>query len=79
MPTAPIWSNMLLGKNLFFKINTFLLMMFNIGNLNRHRRVAVKAFENFCVAQLEERTTAISERRMGILKRTQLGKGNILP
>ncbi|CAF3777950.1 unnamed protein product [Rotaria sordida] len=42
MPTAPIWSNMLLG------------------NLSRHRRVAVKSFENFCVAQLEQRTTAIS-------------------
>ncbi|CAF5126582.1 unnamed protein product, partial [Rotaria sp. Silwood1] len=55
MPTAPIWSNMLLG------------------NASRHRRLAVKSFENFCVAQLEQRTTAISERRMGILKRTQLG------
>ncbi|CAF1368369.1 unnamed protein product, partial [Rotaria sordida] len=49
MPTAPIWSNMLLG------------------NLSRHRRLAVKSFENFTIAQLEQRTTAISERRMDVL------------
>jgi hypothetical protein len=53
-------------------------MMLNTGNLSRHRRAAAKSFESFCIAQLEQRTTAISERRMCILKRTQLGKLNIL-
>ncbi|CAF2986039.1 unnamed protein product [Rotaria sp. Silwood2] len=72
MPTAPIWSNMLLGKSFFFKINILLFMMFNMGNLSVQRRLAAKSFKNFCIAQLEQRTTAISERRMGIFKRTQL-------
>ncbi|CAF4455530.1 unnamed protein product [Rotaria sp. Silwood2] len=72
MSTAPIWSNVLLGKSFFFKINILLFMMFNMGNLSVHRRLAAKSFKNFCIAQLEQRTTAISERRMGIFKRTQL-------
>ncbi|CAF2908496.1 unnamed protein product [Rotaria sp. Silwood2] len=44
------------------------------GDLSRHRRRMVQSFETMTIHKEEQRTTAISERRMGILKRTQLGK-----
>lgn len=43
------------------------------GDLSRHRRRIVRSFESLAVMEPEQRTTAISERRMGILKRAQLG------
>jgi hypothetical protein len=69
---------MLLGENLFL-INRTLLTIFFIGDLTRHRRRTVRKFERFCVGQHEQRTTAISERRMCILKRVQLGKLHFHP
>ena len=44
------------------------------GDLTRHRRRMVRAFESVIIDNEEQCTTAISERRMGILKRHQLGK-----
>lgn len=45
-----------------------------IGDLSRHRRRMVQSFESILLLSEEQRTTATSERRMGILKRVQLGK-----
>ena len=44
-----------------------------IGDLTRHRRRMVRSFESIVLHNEEQRTTAISERRMGIMKRNQLG------
>ncbi|CAF5202705.1 unnamed protein product, partial [Rotaria magnacalcarata] len=44
-----------------------------LGDLTRHHRRIVQSFERVFITLPEQRTTAISERRMGILKRTQLG------
>ncbi|CAF2090284.1 unnamed protein product [Rotaria magnacalcarata] len=44
-----------------------------LGDLNRHRRRIVRSYESIILLNKEQRTTAISERRMGIVKRNQLG------
>ncbi|CAF2149342.1 unnamed protein product [Rotaria magnacalcarata] len=44
-----------------------------LGDLTRHHRRIVQSFERVLITLPEQRTTAISERLMGILKRTQLG------
>ncbi|CAM4769922.1 unnamed protein product [Rotaria magnacalcarata] len=44
-----------------------------LGDLNRHRRRIVRSYESIIRLNKEQRTTAISERRMGIVKRNQLG------
>ncbi|CAF4076111.1 unnamed protein product [Adineta steineri] len=44
-----------------------------LGDLTRHRRRIIQSFERMRNTHPEQQTTAISERRMGILKRTQLG------
>ncbi|CAF0912387.1 unnamed protein product [Adineta ricciae] len=44
-----------------------------LGNLSRHGRESVHAFDALLVSTHDQRTNAISERRMGIVKRTQLG------
>ncbi|CAF1441600.1 unnamed protein product [Adineta ricciae] len=74
MPTLPIWSNLLLGKriSLVHTISKSTVYSFE-GDLTRHRRKIVRSFERIISQTPEQRTTAISERRMGILKRTQLG------
>ena len=46
--------------------------MLFIGDLSRHNRRVVRSYERMTISHLEQRTTAISERRMGILKRTQV-------
>jgi hypothetical protein len=51
-----------------------LIIFLRIGDLTRHRRRVIRSFERIHIPHSEQRTTAISERRMGILKRTQLGK-----
>lgn len=51
-----------------------LFTFYLIGDLTRHRRRLVRSFERLGISSPEQRTTANSERRMGILKRTQLGK-----
>ncbi|CAF4803751.1 unnamed protein product [Rotaria sp. Silwood1] len=43
-----------------------------IGDLSRHRQRLVRSFECLMIQEPEQRTTANSERRMGILKRAQL-------
>ncbi|CAF3829497.1 unnamed protein product [Rotaria sordida] len=43
------------------------------GDLTRHRRRIVQSYERILIMSPQQRTTAISERRMCILKRTQLG------
>ncbi|CAF4309019.1 unnamed protein product, partial [Rotaria magnacalcarata] len=43
-----------------------------LGDLNRHRRRIVRSYESIIRLNKEQRTTAISERRMGIVKRNQL-------
>ncbi|CAF4164381.1 unnamed protein product [Rotaria sp. Silwood2] len=43
-----------------------------IGDLGRHRRRIVQSYERILIMNPQQKTTAISERRMGILKRTQL-------
>jgi hypothetical protein len=69
LPTAPIWSNLLLGNSRSKK--KFYFAFFFAGNLKRHgntiERIEAWPFD-------EQRSTANSERRMCILKRTQLGK-----
>ena len=47
------------------------------GNLSRHRRRIVQSFERILITLPQQQTTANSERRKGILKRTQLGTPNI--
>ncbi len=42
--------------------------------MTRHRRRLVRSFERLGISLPEQRTTSTSERRMGVLKRTQLGK-----
>ncbi len=44
------------------------------GNLSRHGTYAIRAFDNLLLSSHDQRTNAISERRMAIVKRTQLGK-----
>ncbi|CAF0954609.1 unnamed protein product [Adineta steineri] len=44
-----------------------------LGNLSRHGQSSVHAFDTLLVSTHDQRTNAISERRMGIVKRTQLG------
>lgn len=44
------------------------------GDLSRHGRQLVQRFEGMIVDNEEQKTTGISERRMGIVKRVQLGK-----
>ena len=77
MPTSPVWSNLLLGKSISLpqSYQHAVPLRFQ-GDLNRHRRRIVRSFEKLTMSTPEQRTTAISERRMGILKRTQLGKQN---
>jgi hypothetical protein len=74
MPTAVVWSNLLLGSTLYSAAMLISNISFYIGDLSRHRRRIVRSFETITIHKEEQRTTAISERRMGILKRTQLGK-----
>ena len=50
-----------------------MIFTFPIGDVRRHRRCIVRSFERLSMTEPEQRTTAISERRMGILKRAQLG------
>ena len=77
MPTSPVWSNLLLGKSISLtQWNRHVVPLCFQGDLNRHRRRIVRSFEKLTVTAPEQRTTVISERRMGILKRTQLGKMN---
>ena len=77
MPTAPIWSNLLLRETNSLHCHCcYPSVIHTLGDLNRHRRRVVRSFERFGVTEPEQRTTAISERRMGILKRAQLGKTN---
>jgi hypothetical protein len=69
LPTAPIWSNLLLG--IMDENRCLLRYAFALGDLKRYTdavdRIEALPFD-------EQRTTANSERRMCILKRTQLGK-----
>ncbi|CAF4682520.1 unnamed protein product [Rotaria socialis] len=44
-----------------------------LGNLSRHGASTVRAFDNLLLSTHNQRTNAISERRMSIVKRTQLG------
>ncbi|CAF4150543.1 unnamed protein product [Rotaria sp. Silwood2] len=44
-----------------------------LGNLSRHGTSAIRAFDNLLLSTHDQRTNAISERRMSIVKRTQLG------
>lgn len=78
MPTAPVWSNLLLGEiNYLDYYWNYPNVIHTLGDLHRHSRRVVRSFERLGVTQPEQRTTANSERRMGILKRAQLGKGNM--
>ncbi|CAF1593854.1 unnamed protein product [Rotaria magnacalcarata] len=43
-----------------------------LGDLSRHNRQIIHSFENIATNNEEQRTTAISERRMNIVKRNQL-------
>ncbi|CAF4653450.1 unnamed protein product [Rotaria magnacalcarata] len=43
------------------------------GNLSRHGTSTVRAFDNLLLSSHNQRTNAMSERRMSIVKRTQLG------
>ncbi|CAF2091330.1 unnamed protein product [Rotaria magnacalcarata] len=43
------------------------------GNLSRHGTSTVHVFDNLLLSSHNQRTNAISERRMSIVKRTQLG------
>ncbi|CAF4271109.1 unnamed protein product [Rotaria magnacalcarata] len=43
-----------------------------LGNLSRHGTSTVRAFDNLLLSSHNQRTNAISERRMSIVKRTQL-------
>ncbi|CAF3717580.1 unnamed protein product [Rotaria sordida] len=44
-----------------------------LGDLSRHVISSIRAFDNLLLNQHDQRTNAISERRMAIVKRTQLG------
>ncbi|CAF3628835.1 unnamed protein product [Rotaria sordida] len=44
-----------------------------LGNLSRHGTSAIRAYDNLLLSSHDQRTNAISERRMSIVKRTQLG------
>ncbi|CAM4754078.1 unnamed protein product, partial [Rotaria magnacalcarata] len=44
-----------------------------LGNLSRHGTSTVRAFDNLLLSSHNQRTNAMSERRMSIVKRTQLG------
>ncbi|CAF4455987.1 unnamed protein product, partial [Rotaria sp. Silwood2] len=44
-----------------------------LGNLSRHVTSSIRAFDNLLLNKHDQRTNAISERRMSIVKRTQLG------
>lgn len=75
MPMLVVWSNLLLG-NLFCKLLFTSFSCISIGDLTRHRRRLVRSWECIVMNKEEQRTTGMSERRMGIVKRVQLG--NIL-
>ncbi|CAM4838592.1 unnamed protein product, partial [Rotaria magnacalcarata] len=49
-----------------------------LGNLSRHGTSTVRAFDNLLLSSHNQRTNAISERRMSIVKRTQLRSDVIL-
>jgi hypothetical protein len=74
MSTIPIWSNLLLGNASHSAAKSIEIISLHIGDLSRHSRRMVRSFEGIIIHNEEQRTTAISERRMGILKRNQLGK-----
>ncbi|CAF4854420.1 unnamed protein product, partial [Rotaria sp. Silwood1] len=44
-----------------------------LGNLSRYVVSSIRAFDNLLLNKHDQRTNAISERRMSIVKRTQLG------
>jgi hypothetical protein len=74
MPTSVVWSNLLLGNMLNSLHILRSILSFYAGDMLRHRRRMVRSYETMIIHKEEQRTTAISERRMGILKRTQLGR-----
>ncbi|CAF1488393.1 unnamed protein product, partial [Adineta steineri] len=49
-----------------------------LGDLTRHRRRLVRSFERLYIPTPEQRTTSISERRMGIIKRIQLAMNYLI-
>ncbi|CAF3205771.1 unnamed protein product [Rotaria sp. Silwood2] len=49
-----------------------ILLFASVGDLSRHSRQMVYSFEAIIINNEEQRTTANSERRMGIVKRNQL-------
>jgi hypothetical protein len=73
MSTTPIWSNLLLGNASHVAAKSIGIISLYLGDLSRHSRRMVRSFEGVIIHNEEQRTTAISERRMGILKRHQLG------
>ncbi|CAF4192665.1 unnamed protein product [Adineta steineri] len=48
------------------------------SDLTRHRRRLVRSFERLYIPTPEQRTTSISERRMGIIKRIQLAMNYLI-
>lgn len=76
IPTIAIWSNLLLGKytDLHHAPASFSLSLFIVGNRSRYVTSSVRAFDSLLLKTHNQRTNAISERRMAIVKRTQLGK-----
>ena len=44
-----------------------------LGNLSRHIKSSIVAYDRLLLNTHDQRTNAISERRMAIVKRTQLG------
>ena len=79
MITLPIWSNLLLGKHVLSNYCKFIpIILLYTGDLTRHRCRIIQSHECVLIMGPQQRTTAINERCMGILKRTQLGNTKTL-
>ena len=74
IPTIAIWSNLLLGIPSCIIVTHLVLYVYTLGNLSRYVTSSVRAFDSVLLNTHNQRTNAISERRMAIVKRTQLGK-----
>lgn len=76
IPTVAIWSNLLLG--IYRSASQRCIVLFPslciVGNMSRYVTSSVRAFNRLLLNTHNQRTNAISERRMAIVKRTQLGR-----
>ena len=54
------------------------IILLGTGDLIRHRRHVIQPYERILIMSSQQRTTAISERLTGILKRTQSGNTKTL-